>query len=164
MIVGVKKVRIPQKDTLANLLEKYEYELSQYDGRMFNQQGLYNYEHIDNFFNDNDKFAYHIYSNGKIVGFALITKIPQCEQPCDWTLAELFIAYPYRHRHIATRAMVEIFRHHTGFWHIKCCNRNKTAVSFWSNITQAVSKHRVKTYRTKDFCNNSLGKVFVFET
>lgn len=163
MIVGVKRVRILQKEVLANLLEKYEYELSQYDGRTFDAQGLFNYEYLDNYFNDEDRFAYFIYSNGRVAGFALINKIPECEQPCDWSVAEFFIAYPYRRKRIASRAMVEIFRHHTGFWHIKYNNKNLAGVGFWNNMAQAIAKNKVQTYKTRDFYNNSIGKVLVFE-
>ena len=164
MIVGVKRARIPQKEVLTNLLEKYEYELSQYDNRTFDAQGLFNYEYLNNYFNDEDRFAYLIYSNGRIAGFVLINKIPECEQPCDWTVAEIFIAYPYRRKRIASRAMVEIFKHHTGFWHIKCLNKNTGSVGFWSNMAQAVAKNKVEVYKTREFCNNMLGKVLVFET
>ncbi len=164
MIVGVKRVRIPQKDTLANLLEKYEYELSQYDKRPFNAQGLFNYEYLNSYFIDENRYAYFIYSNGNLAGFALINKIPECAQPCDWSVAEFFIAYPYRRKRIATRAMVEIFRHHVGSWHIKYNNKNIAGVNFWNNIAQAVAKNKVEVFRTKDFYDNSLGKVLMFET
>ena len=61
MIVGVKRVRIGDKDTLANLLEKYEYELSQYDKRPFDTKGMYNYKDLENYFTDDNYLPYFIY-------------------------------------------------------------------------------------------------------
>lgn len=164
MIVGIKRVRIPQKEILANLLEKYEYELSQYDNRTFDAQGLFNYEYLNNYFNDEDRFAYLLYSNGRVAGFALITKIAKYDLPCDWSVEELFIAYPYRRKGLASRAMVEIFKHHIGFWHVKCLNKNSGGLGFWNNMAQAVAKNKVEVYKTRDPINNSLHKVLVFET
>ena len=60
--------------------------------------------------------------------------------------------------------MVEIFRHHVGAWHIKYNNKNVAGVNFWNNIAQAVAKNKVEVFRTKDFYDNSLGKVLMFET
>ena len=163
--MGIKRARIPQKDTLANLLEKYQYELSQYDNRPYNSQGLYGYEYLDNYFTEEEsRFAYLIYASGKLAGFALINKIPECNKPCDWSVAEFFITYPFRGKRIASRAMIELFKHHTGVWHIKYNNKNVAGANFWNKVSFAISKTKVETYKTKDFYDNSNGKVLVFET
>ena len=166
MIVGVKKARLPHKEILANLLEKYQYELSQFDGRPFSEQGMYGYNYLDNYFNEEERlerFAYLIFSNGSLAGFALINKIPECNKPCDWSVAEFFIGHPFRRKRIATRAMLEIFKHHTGVWHIKYNCKNATGATFWNNLSYAVAKNKVETFPTRDFYNKSKGKVLVFE-
>ena len=47
MNTTIKKVKKKKKDTLANLLEKYNYEFSQYDKRQFNSNGLFGYKYLN---------------------------------------------------------------------------------------------------------------------
>ena len=47
MDIELKPVKIQQREILANLLEKYLYEFSQYDGRDVNALGLYGYRYLD---------------------------------------------------------------------------------------------------------------------
>lgn len=88
MSVQIKQVEITEKDTLANLLEKYLYEFSQYDKRKYNDKGLFGYKYLDNYFTDSDRFAYFIIADGELAGFALINKYHACERPVDWSVAE----------------------------------------------------------------------------
>ena len=56
MNVTVSKVKLQDKPILANLLEKYLYEFSQYDGCQFDNQGLFQYKYLDNYWTE-DKLA-----------------------------------------------------------------------------------------------------------
>ena len=167
MIVGIKRAKLPHKETLANLLEKSQCELSQYDERPFDKNGLYGYENLDSYFNEetcSNYCAYLIFSAGQLAGFTLINKIPKCDMPCDWAIAEFYIAPPYRKKHVATRAMLEIFKHYTGVWQIKYNCNNTAGANFWNKVCYAGAKGKVATYSTRDFFNKSKGKVLLFET
>lgn len=50
MKVEIKRVSEERKETLANLLEKYNYEFSQYDKRQFDDNGLFGYKYLNNYF------------------------------------------------------------------------------------------------------------------
>jgi hypothetical protein len=47
-----------EKQILANLLEKYNYEFSQYDSRDVNKLGLYGYDYLDSYWTKPDHFAF----------------------------------------------------------------------------------------------------------
>jgi hypothetical protein len=47
MKIEVTAMRRDEKEILVNLLEKYEYELSQYFVHYVNDLGLYNFENLD---------------------------------------------------------------------------------------------------------------------
>ena len=57
MKTTIKKVTLSEKDTLANLLEKYNYEFSQYDKRQFNNNGLFGYKYLNNYFTEESRYA-----------------------------------------------------------------------------------------------------------
>ena len=56
MKTTIKKVTLSEKDTLANLLEKYNYEFSQYDKRQFNNNGLFGYKYLNNYFTEESRY------------------------------------------------------------------------------------------------------------
>ena len=72
MNTTIKKVTLSEKDTLANLLEKYNYEFSQYDKRQFNSNGLFGYKYLNKYFTEESRYAYFIYVDEILAGFALI--------------------------------------------------------------------------------------------
>lgn len=134
--VKLKQVNISEKNTLANLLEKYNYEFSQYDKRKFSSDGLFGYKYIDNYFTDEDRFAYFITVDGELAGFALINKYHECDRPIDWSVAEFFVSYNYRRQGVATKAVDMIFERHKGYWHIKYHKNNSASVVLWHNIAE----------------------------
>lgn len=139
MNIELKQVTEKEKQTLANLLEKYNYEFSQYDKRKFGANGLFGYKYLDNYFSDNDRFAYYIMVDDELAGFALINKYHECERPIDWSMAEFFVSYNFRRLGVATKAVDLIFLKHRGCWHIKYHKDNKASAVLWNNVAKKYS-------------------------
>lgn len=139
MNIQLKQVTAGEKNTLENLLEKYNYEFSQYDKRKFNDKGLFGYKYIDNYFTEEGRFAYFIMADNELAGFALINKYHECERPVDWSIAEFFVSYNYRRQGAATEAVDLIFKKHKGYWHIKYHKKNSASVALWNNVAKKYS-------------------------
>lgn len=154
MTVQIRRVEISEKDTLANLLEKYLYEFSQYDKRKYNDKGLFGYKYLDNYFTDNDRFAYFITVDGELGGFALINKYCACERPVDWSVAEFFVSYNYRRQGVATRAVDLIFENHKGFYHIKYHKENVASAVLWNNAARKYSGDNYELCASDDISEN----------
>lgn len=120
----IKRVNSADKNALANLLEKYNYEFSQYDKRQYDNNGLFGYKYLNNYFTEESRHAYFIYVDDTLAGFALINKYKECERPIDWSMAEFFVSYNFRRQGVATEAVRQIFDIHKGFWHIKYHRKN----------------------------------------
>jgi predicted acetyltransferase len=158
---------VPQSDKaiLNNLLEKYNYEFSQYDKIPFGRDGLFNYWPLDLYWTDERRAAYFIMADDNLAGFALINDHPECEKPLDWAVAEFFVAYPYRRMGVGSRVMEEIFRRHKGVWHIKYHTANKASVAFWNGVAQRHAAGQVEKLRgTEDYYDGTPSEVLVFET
>ena len=132
----IKKVKPQEKDTLANLLEKYNYEFSQYDKRQFDNNGLFGYKYLNNYFTESSRYAYFIYVDDTLAGFALVNKYKECERPIDWSIAEFFVSYNFRQQGVATQAVRQIFEIHKGLWHIKYHEKNLASVALWNKIAK----------------------------
>lgn len=139
MKTEIKRVTLDKRDTLSNLLEKYNYEFSQYDKRQFDSNGLFGYKYLDNYFTDNDRFAYFIYADNILAGFVLLNKYQECERPIDWSIAEFFVSYNFRRAGVATEAVRQIFEIHKGYYHIKYHKKNEASVVLWNNIAKKYS-------------------------
>ena len=93
-IVEAKK---EDRDIMMNLLEKYLYEFSQWEKTDVNDNGLYGYEYLDCYFEENNRYPYLIKVDEKIAGLILISDYPEVpEESTDFCLSEFFIMHKYR--------------------------------------------------------------------
>lgn len=139
MEIKTTEVNSNEKETLANLLEKYNYEFSQYDKRDLPPNAIYGYKYLDNYFTDNDRYAYFIYCDNKLAGFALIRQNPKCERVVDWSIAEFFVIYNYRRQGVATEAVKQLFEIHKGHYHLSYHKNNIASKIFWNKIAKKYS-------------------------
>lgn len=137
MKTALRPVLAGEKGILGNLLEKYTYELSQYDHTLFDSNGLYGYPYLDSYWQEEGRFAYFIDAGQNLAGFALINRHPACSRPIDWAVAEFFVACPYRRQGIASAAMEQLFQMHKGYWHIQYHPENTAGAAFWQKISKA---------------------------
>ncbi|MGN0369999.1 MAG: GNAT family N-acetyltransferase [Butyrivibrio sp.] len=131
-IIQVKK---GQKEILKNLLEKYDYEFSQWNNLDVNELGLYGYDYLDCYWTDPNRWAYFIYVDGKIAGFAMVNDYPEDEKaPSDYTMSEFCILFKYRRRGIGKEVAFKIFDMHRGKWQLQRHPHNIPSVHFWNNV------------------------------
>ena len=93
MHVDLIAVDVNKKEILRNLLEKYDYQFSQYDNRDVNELGLYGYDYLDHYWTEKDRWAFFIYVSQKLAGFAMVNTYPEVEETTDYTLAEFFVMH-----------------------------------------------------------------------
>ena len=139
MKTEIIRVTEDKKDTLANLLEKYLYEFSQYDKQQYGNDGLFSYKYLDNYFTEKSRFAYFIYTDNQLAGFALLNKYHECDRPIDWSIAEFFVSYNFRNQGVATEAVRQIFEKHKGHYHIKYHKKNIASVILWNHVARKYS-------------------------
>lgn len=139
MKTEIVRVTEDRKDSLANLLEKYNYEFSQYDKRKFGNDGLFGYKYLDNYFTESNRYAYFIYADNHLAGFALLNQYPECGRPIDWSIAEFFVSYNFRRQGVATEAVRQLFEKHKGCYHIKYHRKNTASVILWNNVAKKYS-------------------------
>ena len=55
MHIQIEQADKDNKETIRNLLEKYNYEFSQYDRHDLNKLGLYGYDYLDNYWTEKNR-------------------------------------------------------------------------------------------------------------
>lgn len=160
-------VKASKKEILRNLLEKYDYEFSQYDQKDVNDLGLYGYDYLDHYWTEEGRHAFFIRVDGRLAGFVMINTFPEVEEPTDYTLAEFFVMYKYRGRGVGRSAAFQAFDRFPGKWQLKRHPKNTGSVHFWNKI--------IAEYTGGDFVylpghpqalydDGSFGDVFIFAT
>ena len=137
MIIEITAMERDEKEILLNLLEKYEYELSQYFVHYVNDLGLYGFEHLDGvddfYFKNSKGWVFFIRVDGKLAGFAVVLNDYAYlkSRKTDYVLSDLFVMYRYRGTGVGKFAANYLFDKFKGAWQLNAFTKNTNAVRFW---------------------------------
>jgi len=164
MPIELQPVSREEKNILGNLLEKYLYEFSQYEGMAFNEAGLFGYQYLDNYWTEAKRAAYFIRVDGRLAGFVMIYLHGECRQrPIDWSVAEFFVAYPYRRKGVGAAVMEKIFAQYKGDWQIKYHPKNTGSTAFWQTVAERAASGGVELVEGGEpYDDGSPGQVLCF--
>jgi len=164
MNVILKQVKHEEKQILANLLEKFDYEFSQYDGRDVNSDGLYGYQYLDCYWTDEDRYAYFIMADEKLAGFAMIYNYREEGDPeTDFQISEFFVMHKYRRLGVGRQAFFQVLDKHRGRCGLGCHPKNIPSVRFWNKVIGEHTKGRYETIKSKSpFPDGAYADMFYF--
>lgn len=149
MEIEITAMERDEKEILLNLLEKYEYELSQYFVHYVNEFGLYGFENLaglDDFYYKNAKgWVFFIKVDGKLAGFAIVLNdyFYLKSRKADYVLADLFVMYRYRGMGVGKFAANYLFDKFKGIWQLNAFTKNANSVRFWVKV---ISEYTGKAY------------------
>ncbi len=166
MNVEIRKITVDEKEILKNLLEKYDYEFSQWDNRDVNKLGLYGYDYLDYYWTEKNRWAYFILADNQLAGFAMINDYPEASEPTDYSLAEFFVMFKYRRKGVGKIAVFKIFDMFRGKWQLKRHPHNITSVNFWNKVVSEYTKGNyrlIESYPDAEYADGTLGDIYFFE-
>lgn len=168
-MVDLIEVTEKEKAVLINLLEKYLYEFSQWEKTDVDDNGLYNYEWLDYYLTETNRYPYLIKVDGKLAGFVLISDYPEVpEETTDFCLSEFFIMHKYRRSGNGRNAVFQVLDKHHGRWQLKCHPHNLTSVHFWNTVIDEYTKGKYRMVEgypncEVDYDDGTPTNVFFFE-
>lgn len=137
MDITLQLMSVDEKSLLIRLMELYNYEFSVFSGDDINEYGYYGYAHIDDYWNEEGRFPYLIWVDGKIAGFALIC--PYCDYRKEEnarSIGEFFVMLKYRRKGIGLKVATQLFDKHPGPWEICYWKNNLPASRFWKKVVE----------------------------
>ena len=137
MKITLDPVSVDEKEILRNLMEKYDYEFSQYDNRDVNPLGLYGYDWLDCYWTEEGRYPFFIRVDGKLAGFAMIGNFMEVFQDAQYCMSEFFVMYKYRRRGVGSTAAKAVFDRLPGVWELKRHPENRGSVHFWDKVIAA---------------------------
>ena len=137
--MNVALVRASDSDqiTLANLLQLYVHDFSEFLGTTPSEQGQFSYPRLSLYWRDTGRAAFLIRAADKLAGFALtstgslVTGNPEVSD-----LAEFFVVRGVRRRGVGRAAAHSLFRTVPGVWEVRVNESNRPAQHFWWRVIE----------------------------
>ena len=143
MDISIIPVSKNEKEILRNLLEKYEYEFTQYENKDVNEYGLYE-NNIDNYWIDKNKYSFFIKVDSMLAGFIMIDNHCYIDVGTEYSIAEFFVMYKYKRLGVGKYSINYIFDKFKGKWSISYAQKNKPALEFWNKMVNNYTKGNYK--------------------
>lgn len=122
---------------LANLLELYIHDLSgAFPHVELGADGRFGYSKLGLYWSEPDRrFPFLIRCEGRVVGFALVTRgSPASDDPDVFDVAEFFVIRRYRRSGVGRRAAMLLWKRLPGRWIVRASERVAAGVPFWRSV------------------------------
>lgn len=136
--IVIRKATHAEKETVQNLMMYYLYDFTEYLPEMdVDRQGLFSYDHLEDFWSSKDKHAFVVLSDGKYAGFVLVSFNQNRQHPQGYYyMHEFFIMRKYRRQGLGSQVAVHMFDSFHGLWHVSEIRKNTPAQGFWRKVIQ----------------------------
>jgi predicted acetyltransferase len=121
-----------QESILANLLELYAHDFSEFHELELGPDGRFGYPALPLYWRDPHRHPFLVRSEGHWVGFVFVVRgSPLSEDETIWDMAEFFVARRYRRHGVGTQVAQKIWQQFPGPWEVRVLASNRAAHSFW---------------------------------
>lgn len=147
MITQVIEASILDKTVIRNMMELYNYDMSEFQDCDLDAHGLYGYNYLDNYWTEKERHPFIIKVDGNLSGFILVKKYGvDATEPIDYSIAEFFILKKYRRRGVGRIAVFNIFNKFHGIWEVKELPENRKAHVFWRKVIGEYTSNNYKEF------------------
>jgi len=132
----VVPARAEEAVVLANLLELYAHDFSEFHDLEIGEDGRFGYPSLPMYWSEPNRHPFLIRMDGKLAGLVLVQRclssLSCLNKDAAWDVAEFFVMRGCRRRGIGTQAAHQVWRRFPGMWEIRVMQANVAARSFWS--------------------------------
>jgi predicted acetyltransferase len=147
-----------QLSIIANLLELYAHDFSEFRNLELGADGRFGYQPLPLYWSDPTRHPFLIKVDGQLAGFALVKR----EEKGVWDVAEFFIARAYRRLGIGMKAAHEVWKRFPGPWEVRVMQLNGVGVNFWQRAITAFTGDEVRPTQVEN--DGEWWLVFAFES
>ncbi|MGC1360511.1 MAG: GNAT family N-acetyltransferase [Silvibacterium sp.] len=122
-----------QQPILANLLELYMYDFSEFHHAEIGEDGKFDYKHLALYWSHPGRHPFLIRIDGKLAGLVFVKRGSDVSgNETVWDMAEFFVLRRYWRQGIGTKVAHEVWRHFPGRWEVRVMQSNVSAHHFWA--------------------------------
>jgi predicted acetyltransferase len=152
-----------QESILANLLELYAHDFSEFHDLEIGADGRFGYKHLPLYWCEPGRHPFLVWVEGKLAGFVLVKRGSEVSgNETVWDMAEFFVLRGYRRRGIGTHVAHEVWRRFPGKWEVRVMQSNISAQHFWARAISIFMGEAVQAVRVEH--DGKCWKLFSFES
>lgn len=162
---GVEIIRatLEQEPILANLLELYAHDFSEFSELDIGEDGRFNYPHLSLYWKEPRRHPFLIKAYGKLAGFVLVQKGSQLSADKEiWDVAEFFILRRYRRHGIGMKAAHAVWSMFEGKWEVRVMEHNSQAKEFWRRAVKEFTGETIQAVAVE--ANGKRWQLFSFQS
>ncbi len=148
MKVELTPARVHEKATLANLLELYLYDFTDFEDEDVDEQGRFGYDYLDSWWSEDARFPFLLRVDDRLAGFVLLRRLPG--EPPTMEVSEFFVMRKYRRRGVGEYAARWAFDRFPGRWEVHELERNTGAQRFWRAVIGRCTEGRFEEHQRDD--------------
>lgn len=119
---------------LANLLELYAHDFSEFLDLKIGVDGRFGYEPLPLYWKEPNRFPFLVRANSDLAGFVLVCKGSRVSGDGEiWDMAEFFVLRRYRRNGVGVRVAHDVWRMLTGHWEVRVADKNVVGRAFWKH-------------------------------
>jgi predicted acetyltransferase len=123
---------------LANLIELYAHDFSEFHAIELGADGRFGYEELPLYWREAGRHPFLIKVAGKLAGFVLVKRESTVSDDATvWDMAEFFVARRYRRCGIGTKTAHQVWNQFPGRWEVRVMHMNHSANQFWQRAISA---------------------------
>ena len=123
-----------QQPILANLLELYAHDFSEFHGIVLGEDGRFGYKSLPFYWSEPNRHPFLVRIDDKLAGFALVKKGSEISgKEHVWDMAEFFVVRGYRRHGFGSRIAHEVWKGFPGAWEVRVMQANISALPFWGH-------------------------------
>lgn len=151
-----------QAPVIANLLELYAHDFSEFHHLELAPDGRFGYHDLPRYWSVPDRHAFLIKVNGSLAGFVLLKRGSEVSDDARiWDVGEFFIVRGYRRQGIGMKAAHEVWRRFPGPWEVRVMESNCDAFKFWQRAIETFIRGTIQPARIEK--DGERWHVFAFE-
>jgi predicted acetyltransferase len=154
---------VEQKPILANLLELYAHDFSDFHPLQLGPDGRFGYSKLSLYWSEPDRHPFLAVADGNLAGFALVKQGSEISgNEAIWDLAEFFVVRGYRRRGVGSEMARKLWTRLPGHWEVRVMDANRQAHQFWISSISAFTGNAF--YSTQIEVLGVPWRVFSFES
>jgi predicted acetyltransferase len=139
-----------QESVVANLLELYAHDFSEFHDLELGADGKFGYRHLPLYWREPGRHPFLVRMDGKLAGLVLVKRGSEISgNESVWDVAEFFVLRGYRRRGIGTETAHVVWRRFPGLWEVRVMRSNRPARHFWKRAIAAFTGETIRSVRVE---------------
>lgn len=148
--VEVIRAAAEQASILANLLELYAHDFSEFDDVTVGADGRFGYRSLPLYWSEPGRHPFLVWVDRTLAGLVLVKKGSEVSgDDTVWDVAEFFVLRGYRRRRIGTQIAHQVWRQFPGQWEVRVMHSNIPARKFWAQAISSLTGEAANPVRVE---------------